>query len=57
MIPAILITSNVNPLLRERAAAAVGAGVVEKPELGDPLIEVIRAAMRPSDYVKGGRIE
>jgi two-component system, LuxR family, response regulator FixJ len=56
MIPAILITSNVNPHLRERAVS-VGAGVVEKPDLGNPLIEAIRAVMCPSDYVKGGRIE
>jgi len=47
MIPAILITSNVNPRLRERAAS-VGAGVVEKPDLGNPLIEAIRAVMCPS---------
>jgi hypothetical protein len=53
---AILFTSNVNPRLRERAAS-VGAGVVESPDLGNPLIEAIRAAMCPSDYVKGGRIE
>jgi two-component system, LuxR family, response regulator FixJ len=40
-VPAILITSDPNQNLRDRAAA-VGAGVVEKPLLGDALIESIR---------------
>lgn len=39
--PAILITSHPNQALRERAAV-VGACVVEKPLLGDALIESIR---------------
>ena len=39
-VPAILITSHPNQNLRDRAAA-VGAGIVEKPLLGDALIESI----------------
>jgi len=40
-VPAILITSNPNRNLLDRAAVA-GAWVVEKPLLGDALIESIR---------------
>jgi len=40
-VPAILITSHPSPILRERAAAA-GARIVEKPLLGDALIESVR---------------
>ena len=40
-IPAILITSAPNQNLRDRAAA-VGAGIVEKPLLGDALVQSIR---------------
>jgi two-component system, LuxR family, response regulator FixJ len=41
LVPAILITSHPSPNLRERAAAA-GARIVEKPLLGDALIENVR---------------
>lgn len=40
-VPAILITSAPNQNLRDRAAA-VGAGIVEKPLLGDALLQSIR---------------
>ena len=43
-IPAILMTSNPDPLLRRRAAAA-GARIVEKPLMGDALREAIRQAL------------
>ena len=43
-IPAILMTSNPDQLLRRRAAAA-GAPIVEKPLLGDALREAIRRAL------------
>jgi FixJ family two-component response regulator len=39
--PAILITSHPNRILQERAEAA-GARIVEKPLLGDALVESIR---------------
>jgi len=42
--PAILITSHPSQGLRERAAIA-GARIVEKPLLGDALIESIRQAL------------
>ena len=42
--PAILMTSNADPLLRRRAAAA-GAPIVEKPLLGGALTEAIRQAL------------
>jgi FixJ family two-component response regulator len=43
-MPAILITSHPNLTLRERAAAA-GALVVEKPLLGNALVDGIRDAV------------
>lgn len=43
-LPAMLITSNPSPATRD-AAAAAGAPIVEKPLLGDALLEPIRAAL------------
>jgi two-component system, LuxR family, response regulator FixJ len=43
-LPAILITTNPAPALSQRAAAA-GIGVVEKPLLGNALLEAIQAAL------------
>jgi len=42
-VPAILISGHVTPVLRRRALD-VGIAVVEKPFLGNGLIELIRAA-------------
>jgi FixJ family two-component response regulator len=42
--PAILITSHPNALLRKRAAAA-NVSIVEKPLLGDALVDRIRASL------------
>lgn len=42
-MPAILITSDPSPRLRERAAEA-GVPIVEKPLIGNGLIEAIRGA-------------
>jgi FixJ family two-component response regulator len=44
--PALLITSHPNPRLRA-AAAKAGVPIVEKPLLGDALVESIRSAMAP----------
>lgn len=43
-LPALLITSHPNPALRA-AAAKAGVRIVEKPLLGDALVESIRSAM------------
>jgi len=46
LVPVILITSHPNASLRERALRA-GVSIVEKPLLGNALIENIRAAVAP----------
>lgn len=43
-LPALLITSHPNPALRA-AAAKAGVRIVEKPLMGDALVESIRSAM------------
>ena len=43
-VPVILITSHPNAILRERAERA-GVSIVEKPVLGNALIDNIRAAV------------
>jgi len=43
-LPALLITSHPNPALRA-AAAKAGVRIVEKPLMGDALVESIRTAM------------
>jgi FixJ family two-component response regulator len=43
-LPALLITSHPNPALRA-AAAQAGVRIVEKPLIGDALVESIRSAM------------
>jgi two-component system, LuxR family, response regulator FixJ len=43
-VPAILITSYANPMLRRRAAEA-GVAIVEKPLLGNTLVDGINAAL------------
>ena len=48
-VPAILITSNPPPALRQRAAAA-GLALVEKPLLGNTLSEAIRRALEPTSH-------
>jgi FixJ family two-component response regulator len=42
--PAIIITTNPSPLVRHRAATE-GAAIVEKPLLGNGLIEAIRRSL------------
>lgn len=49
-LPAILITSNVSPLLLGHAAA-VGARIVEKALLGDPSLEAIRAVIAEQSLI------
>jgi FixJ family two-component response regulator len=48
VLPAILITTNPSPAVRQRAAAA-GVPVVEKPLLGDALSRGIRDALSRED--------
>jgi two-component system response regulator FixJ len=43
-MPAILITTHPSPALRARASA-MGIGIVEKPLLGNTLLEELRAAL------------
>jgi two-component system response regulator FixJ len=43
-LPAILITTNPKPMIRQRAAAE-GMQIVEKPLLGNALTEAIRKAL------------
>ena len=43
-IPAILITANPTEILRNRAAAA-GISIIDKPLLGDRLLDAIRKAL------------
>jgi FixJ family two-component response regulator len=43
-LPAILVTSHPSPSLRRRAAAA-GTPIVEKPLLGDALLDAIHGAL------------
>jgi FixJ family two-component response regulator len=43
-LPAILITTNPTSILRERAAA-FGMKIVEKPLLGDALVDAIRRSL------------
>jgi FixJ family two-component response regulator len=43
-LPAILTTSHPSPLVRRRAAAA-GLPIVEKPFLGNALIDAIRSVL------------
>lgn len=45
-LPAILITSHASLAVRDNARAA-GAVLIEKPLLGDTLVEAIRAALTP----------
>ena len=45
-LPAILITSHASAAVRDSARAA-GAVLVEKPLLGDTLVEAIRAVLTP----------
>jgi len=45
-LPAILVTSHPNAILRE-AAARAGAPILEKPLLGEALIAAIRDALEP----------
>ena len=51
-LPAILITSNVSTML-ELHAADVGARIVEKPLLGDSLLEAIRSAIAEHSLKSG----
>jgi FixJ family two-component response regulator len=44
-LPAILITTDPAPRVRDRAAA-LGVGIIEKPLLGNALAEAIRAVLR-----------
>ena len=46
-VPTMLMTSRLTPALRERVRRA-GVSVVEKPLLGDALIEWIRKAFSPA---------
>jgi len=43
-LPAVLITTNPRPELRRRAQAA-GVPIVEKPLLGDALVDAVRRAL------------
>jgi FixJ family two-component response regulator len=45
-VPALLITTNPSPLLRQRAAAA-GVPIIEKPLLGDALLDALASALAP----------
>jgi hypothetical protein len=45
-MPAILITTAPDPALRHQAGAA-GMSLVEKPLLGDALVEAIRSKVAP----------
>jgi FixJ family two-component response regulator len=47
LVPAILITSNPTPALTERAARA-NTPIVEKPFLGNALVDKIRAVCGPA---------
>ena len=45
--PALITTTNPASLLRARIASA-GAGIVEKPLVGDALVEAVKSAIRPA---------
>jgi FixJ family two-component response regulator len=45
-LPALLITTNPAPLLRQRAGAA-GVPIIEKPLLGNALLDAIASALAP----------
>lgn len=47
MLPAILITSQPTPPVRE-AAGAIALRIIEKPLLGDYLVTAIREALQPA---------
>ena len=51
-LPAILITTHANASLRQRAAAG-GTQIIEKPLLGDALLDAIRGSLKGQAGMSG----